>query len=197
MRRIATTCHYRDGARARKRNPFDHRALCRVALATPSPTRRRPFVRQACRTRPHRIAPLEVRWTKVSLCEAVGSLVVVRFTRGISERVLERGQRTATLTDRSVPHQRHQHARGGGRGREHDGDCEHAGNPAAEAMEGSTWRPGDSIRRARGARGNRRTGAPWTAERMSRATGGISSLTPVLDVGPRHPSTGHRRQSSS
>jgi len=33
---------------------------------------------------------------------------------------------TAGLPDCSVPHQRHQHARGGGRDREHDGYCEHA-----------------------------------------------------------------------
>jgi len=31
-----------------------------------------------------------------------------------------------TLPDRSVPHQRHQHACRGGRGREHDSDCESA-----------------------------------------------------------------------
>jgi hypothetical protein len=35
-------------------------------------------------------------------------------------------RRTATLPDRSVPHQRHQQARRGGCGREHDGYCESA-----------------------------------------------------------------------
>jgi len=33
---------------------------------------------------------------------------------------------TPTLPDRSVPHQRHQHARRGGRGREHEGNCKSA-----------------------------------------------------------------------
>src|SRR3954454_17009145 len=33
---------------------------------------------------------------------------------------------TATLPDRAVSHQRHQHARRGGRGREHEGYCKSA-----------------------------------------------------------------------
>jgi hypothetical protein len=46
-------------------------------------------------------------------------------------------RRTATLPDRSVPHQRHQHARRGCCGREHDGYCESAQvRPVAPPVRG-------------------------------------------------------------
>jgi len=83
---------------------------------------------------------IERKGSYVSRRNPLNFLATQPGLRTLGTRPSRSSRRTVTLPDRSVPHQRHQHACRGGRSSEHYGYCESAQvRPVAPPVGGLRW----------------------------------------------------------